>query len=170
MQIMFTQISWSNYIETLLVLLIIYYIVIGFKFYTQEIKILLSGNQKLPKPKASPDSDLEDEHNQISSFQNVQSELFSSSKRFMPSEQDTDETFEQVQELTARIKHVIAEAITKNLIKEEFILSLQILIRKYQFLKGSPFMVAINNLIVSECEKLGYLILDAEERVMLWNE
>lgn len=167
---MFTQISWSNYIETILGILIIYYSVIGFKFYTPEIKILLSGNRKSLMPKASPDTDLEDEQDQTSSFQNVQSELFSSSKRYMPSEQNTDETFEQVQELTARIKQVIAEAISKHLIKEEFILSLQLLIRKYQFLKGSPFMVAINNLIVSECEKLGYLILDAEERVMLWNE
>jgi len=88
----------------------------------------------------------------------------------MPSIEETDETFEQVQELTVRLKEVIAAAHSKNYIKEEFIYSLQHLIRKYQFLKGSPFMVAINNLIASECEKQGYLLLDAEERVMLWNE
>ena len=167
---MFTQISWSDYIEAVLVLLIIYYSAVGLKLYAQELKLVFSGKQKLPMHTAAPDTDLEDEQDQTSSFQNVQSELFSSSKRYMPCEQDTDETFEQVQDLTARIKQVIAEAISKHLIKEEFILSLQLLIRKYQFLKGPPFMVAINNLIVSECEKLGYLMLDAEERVMLWNE
>ena len=167
---MFTSISWANYIETVFILLIIYYLVVGFKFYGQELKLLVSGSRKLPIGIPSAEADLENEQDQNLSLQNRQADLFSSGKRFMPSEQETDETFEQVQELTGRLKDVIAEAISKNYIKEEFILSLQLVIRKYQFLKGSPFMVAINNLIVSECEKQGYLLLDAEERVMLWNE
>jgi hypothetical protein len=167
---MFTSISWAAYIETVLVLLLIYYPVVAFKFYGKEMKIFLSGKKKLPIRRSSTEANVEDEQIQNSSLHDIQSELFSSPKRFMPSEQETDDTFEQVLELTAQLKEVISEATSKNYIKEEFTLSLQLLIRKYQFLKGSPFMVAINNLIVSECEKHGYHSLDAEERVMLWNE
>jgi hypothetical protein len=74
-----------------------------------------------------------------------------------------------VQQLTAGLKEVIAQGYNKHWIKEELILSLQLLLKKYCFLKSSPFMGAINNLIASECEKYGYIQLSADERVMLWN-
>ncbi len=103
-------------------------------------------------------------------FEYNQPELFPSYKKCTPPLQETDDTFQQVEELTTSLKEVIAVAVDKQYIKEEFILSLQLLLKKYQYLKGLPFLVAINNLIASECEKYGYIQLSAEERVMLWNE
>lgn len=105
-----------------------------------------------------------------SPLQEVQCELFTSHQKYAPSIQETDDTFQQVQELTAGLKEAIATAVDKNCIKEEFIRSLQLVLKKYHFLKGSPFLVSINNLIASECEKYGYIQLSAEDRVMLWNE
>lgn len=167
---MFSSVAWANYISTVFVLVIIYYLVVGIKFYSHEFKNMFSGKHKSPEHNASSQNELEDVQLQPSPIEDNQQELFGSHKQYMPSVEETDETFEQVQELTVRLKEVIEVAYSKNYIKEEFIHSLQLLIREYQFLKGSPFMVAINNLIASECEKQGYLLLDAEERVMLWNE
>ncbi len=103
-------------------------------------------------------------------FEYNQPKLFPSYKKYTPPLQETEDTFQQVEELTTSLKEAIAVAVDKQYIKEEFILSLQLLLKKYQYLKGLPFLVAINNLIASECEKYGYIQLSAEERVMLWNE
>ncbi|MEJ7737012.1 MAG: hypothetical protein WKF97_06260 [Chitinophagaceae bacterium] len=167
---MFTSISWSEYITSVVVLLIIYYLIVGIKFYSHELRSVLSSKRKIPVRISSLQEDPEDDRTETSLGPDIQQELFSSHKKFMPCVEETEDTFEQVQELTARLKEVIAEAISKDFIKQEFMLSLQLCLRKYQYLKGSPFMVAINNLIASECEKHDYLLLTAEERVMLWNE
>jgi uncharacterized coiled-coil DUF342 family protein len=100
----------------------------------------------------------------------AQTELFAPHQKYTPQLQETDDRLQQVQELTAELKEVIAQAVDKNYIKEELISSLQSLIKKHSFLKGSPFSVSVNNLIASECEKYGYIQLSAEEQVMLWNE
>jgi FtsZ-interacting cell division protein ZipA len=100
----------------------------------------------------------------------TQPELFTSHQKYTPRIPETDDMSRQVQELTARLKEAISQAVNKNYIKEEFILSLKFLLKKYYFLKESPFLVPINNMIESECEKYGYIQLSAEERVMLWNE
>lgn len=96
--------------------------------------------------------------------------LFTSYQKHTPSIEQTDDTLHQVQNLTAQLKEAIGTAVEKNVTKEEFILSLQTILKNYDFLKGSSYLVLINNLIASECEKYGYLQLSAEERVMLWNE
>jgi len=75
-----------------------------------------------------------------------------------------------VEKLTTKLKDTIADASSKNCHKEEFIFLLQLTLKEYPHLKGSPFQVAINNLIASECEKHGSLHLSAEEQVMLWKE
>lgn len=118
-----------------------------------------------------PDSDttMNDAINRRDNFQNDQPELFPSHKSYAPPVQEIGDTFQQVEELTTKLKTVIADAASNNTTKEEFFLSLQLLLRKYHFLKGSPFPVAINNLIASECEKYDFIHLSAEERVMLWN-
>ncbi len=43
---MFTNISWTNYLIVVILLLVIYYIIIGLRFYSDDLKNLLSGNQK----------------------------------------------------------------------------------------------------------------------------
>lgn len=166
---MLSNISWANYISVVLLLLVVYYIFVGAKFYSKEIKDLLAGKNKLSFLTSSAVSVQDDEEPNIGA-QPVQPDLFASETKYVPAFEEINDAVEQVKQLTNSLKEAIAEAVEKNYIKEEFILSLQLLLKKYPFLKGSPSMVAINNLIASECEKYGYIQLSAEERVMLWNE
>lgn len=168
---MLNNISWGTYVSVSLLLLLVYYVVVGAKFYSNEIKALLSGKTKLSFRTASNTS-LQDDEEPTTGLTQMQSELFTPNGTYTPIYEDetSDITLEQVRELTHCIKDAIAEAVEKNYIKEEFILSLQLLLKKYSFLKGSPSLGALNNLIASECEKYGYIQLSAEERVMLWNE
>lgn len=166
---MFNSISWTQYLGVAVLLLIIYYVFVGLKFYSTELRSLLKRKATLPISLAieSPADNVIDRNNH---YEYNQPELFPSYKKYTPPEQETDDTFQQVAELTANLKEVIATAADKKYIKEEFILSLQYLLKKYQFLKGSPSQAAVNNLIAFECEKYGYIQLSAEERLMLWNE
>lgn len=43
---MFTNISWSNYLLAVLLLLTIYYVFIGIRFYSNDLKQLLSSQRK----------------------------------------------------------------------------------------------------------------------------
>lgn len=65
---------------------------------------------------------------------------------------------------------MIAGTANKNCVKEEFIRYIQLILKEYPDLKSSPFQPAISELIVSECEKYGFVILSEDEVVMLWNK
>ena len=170
MQIMFSNVSWTDYIAFVTLLLIVYYLFIGIKFYSHELKQLLASKRKISAHLVTAENDSEDNDNANLQLQETQPELFTSHQKYTPPVQETDDTIQQVEELTANLKEAIATAVDKEYIKEEFTFSLQLLLKRYSFLKGSPYLVALNNLIASECEKYGYIQLSAEERVMLWNE
>ena len=164
---MFSSISWTEYLAVIAFLLIVYYLFVGVKFYSFELQSLLKRKTAVAlATNGNAEEKVQESHND---FHNNQSELFPSYQRYAPQVDEADDTFEKVEELTTTLKDVIIEAATTNSSKEDFILSLQTLLKNYHFLKGSPFLVAINNLIASECEKHGFIYLSADERVMLWN-
>jgi hypothetical protein len=170
MQTMLNNFSWTDYFSVVVLLLLVYYVIVGVTFYLQEIKDLLSGKTRLSFRSASSNASAQPDEEPIQEVQPIHPELFTFNCKDDPAVQEEEDAVEQVRELTKNLNEVIAEAVEKNRIKEEFFLSLQLLLKKYSFLKGSPSMGAINNLIASECEKYGYIQLSAEERVMLWNE
>jgi len=167
---MLTNISWGNFIAFTTLLMIVYYLCIGVRYYSKELLRLFSFKKIFPTYSAFMKSDAKIDNDTISQDQEIQPESLTSHNKYMPSHEDTEDSFLQVEELTSGLKKVIAEAVSNKYIKEEFILSLQLLLKKYQYFKGSSLLATINNLIVSECEKYGYIQLSAEEQVMLWNE
>jgi hypothetical protein len=152
---MFTNISWTSYILVVTLFLAVWYLIIGLRFYFNDVQNLFTRKRKLSFQLAS------DETNSTagSEFTIEQTETLVS-----------DDVFYEVEKLTSKLKETIADASSKNYQKEEFIFLLQLTLKEYPHLKGSPFQVAINNLIASECEKHGSLHLSAQEQVMLWKE
>ncbi len=170
MQIMFNRISWAKCLGFVVFLIIVYYLLIVVKFYSFKIRQIIFGKRKLFTGFTSPLTATYGDKILTLQAHQSQAELFPRHKNYTPPVQETNNIYQQVGELTARLKEAIAVAIDKEYVKREFILSLLSILKKYHFLKGSPFLVAINNLIASECKKYGYLHLNAEERVILWNE
>lgn len=164
---MLNGISWAEYLGFIVLLLTAYYVFVGLKFYSFELSSLFKG--KKTSVALATETAADDVIDGSNHFQDNQVELFPTYNRYAPQVQETDDTFQKVEELTAKLKKVIEDAASNNTIKEEFILSLQLVLKKYHFLKGSPFLVAINNLIASECDKYNFIQLSADERVMLWN-
>lgn len=192
---MLILLTWPEYGILISIAFIVYYTVLITLYYKNEILLLFKKGQQQKNNLVSNNDDLDQDKERSASFPNEiedssleevslikevemestsdrfnQPELFSSHLKYTPLTQQTDETFQQVEELTAGLEEAIAIAVNKEYNKEEFILSLQLLLKKYYFLKGSLFQETINNLIISECEKYGSIHLSAVELVLLWKE
>ena len=161
---MFTNISWTTYIIFVVLLLAAWYIIIGLKFYFPDLQNLLSGKTKLAF------RGVHTEYSNHKSEETSNSEALEFDRKSFPNEEETDNLFQEAEELTIKLKDAISDAASKNYNKEEFTFLLQLTLKEYRALKGSPFQVAINNLIASECDKHSFIRLSAVELGMLWNE
>lgn len=157
---MFSSTSWTDYTIVVLLLLAIYYLTVGIRFYFQELKSL-TGKTKAQMHPANdvPDNNAENEQvlSKLAQDQNCITET-------------ADEAFQQIEHLMERMKAAIEEASRKKHIKEEFSLYLQLILNEYPELKKSPFRSTISELIISECARHGSIALSEDEVVKLWNE
>ncbi len=157
---MFTNISWTAYIIFVSILLVAWYLVIGVRFYLGDLQIFLSQKGKLTSQIAG------------NAFPSVQHQGLSHEPEasVIANKEQTEYLFEKVEALSEKIKEVVSDASEKKYNKEEFSFSLKIILKAYPELKGSPFQVPINNLVISECEKQGFIRLSAVELERLWIE
>jgi len=154
---MIHSITWANYLLVIGLLLSIYYLFIGIRFYSRDIKALLSA--KFKTSEKIPQVDSYATHAQLS-IEPLQMEL---------SFADTsEETFVEVEQLIEKLKAAIQKAASNASIKEEVINSLRLILEDHANLKGPPFQSAINELINKECKKLGFPMLSEAEIDRLW--
>lgn len=158
---MFTNISWGNYMVVVILLLASWYLFVGFRFYFDDLKEVISGKRKLQfRGFENP------------SYEDSQSELNYLESPKAISEQTSfgefDTTFQDVDALVARLKNFITDAAKKKLVKKEFTYYLQLLLREFPSVKNSPFNSSISELIVSECDKLESITLTQKEAEALW--
>ena len=158
---MFTNISWGNYIVVVILLLASWYLFVGFRFYFDDLKEIISGKRKLQfRGFENPN------------YQDIEPELKDQDSPELISNQTSfgefDTTFQDVDALVARLKTFIADAAKKKLVQKEFTYYLQLLLREFPSVKNSPFNSSISELIVSECEKLESITLTQKEAEALW--
>lgn len=158
---MFTNISWGNYIVVVILLLASWYLFVGFRFYFDELKEVISGKRKLQF--------LGFEN---ATYQDTEPELKNQESAELTSNQTSfgefDTTFQDVDALVARIKTFITDAAKKKLVKKEFTYYLQLLLREFPSVKNSPFNSSVSELIVSECDKIESITLTQKEAEALW--
>jgi hypothetical protein len=163
---MFTNISWTNYIVAIILLLTIYYLIIAIRFYSRELKNLLSGNQKFKLSHSIRFTDVQNDRNPIANREQ-QSEILQDENAY---HETNDEISLEVEHLIIKLKEAIADAFHKKYIHAEFFLYLQLIINEYPMVKNSQFQSVINELIISECGKYGSVIFNEEEVGLLWND
>jgi hypothetical protein len=164
---MFNQISWAIYLKVVCILLFIYYLVVIIKFFSKELLSFFTPASDVSGNTLSREHEI----NQKEHDPGDQSypDLFQPHNKYTASKQEVDDTFQQVEKLTTALKEVIADGALNSMIKEELMLSLRFVLEKYHYLKDSPFLIAINNLIASECDKYKLIHLNVEELAMLWD-
>lgn len=153
---MFTGITWTNYLSAVAMLLAIYYLYVGVRYFSSDLKDLLAGKKKLlpkrPLPAEQPQAVTTQEPNNAAAF-----------------EDSSDDDFWEMEHLIARLKDVIAVASQRELIPQEFKQYLHMTLKEYPTIQYSPLRSSVNELIVSECEKYGTVTLREEEVDALWN-
>lgn len=150
---MLSGISWNNYIVVVVLLSISWYLFVGLRYYFEEIKDLVTGKRKLRfrglGGKSIPKLD----------------EILNTPVEF----ETVDPVFNEVEDLTARLKNAITDATQKKLVKSEFEDRLRFILKEQPLLGNSTFRPSINELIVSECEKQESVLLTHQEVDTLWD-
>lgn len=160
---MFTNISWTTYLIFVALFLSAWYIIICLRFYSSDILNFISSKTKATKRDLSKDT-------RPTQYERTKTTALEEDthKAASLSEEQTDHLFEDVDTLSAKIKDAVSGASSKDYNKEEFFFLLEITLKAYPQLKGIPFREAINNLILSECDKHGFIRPSSEELDKLW--
>ncbi|OXA73752.1 hypothetical protein B0A67_03515 [Flavobacterium aquidurense] len=160
---MFINISWGNYIVVVILLLASWYLFVGFRFYFDDLKEVISGKRKFQfRRLGDPDYGVfqsEENHQQTP-------DPIASQPRFG----EFDTTFQDVDALVARLKSFIADAAKRKLVKQEFLDYIQLIFKEYPSVKDSAFRSSVSELIVTECKTLDSISVTQAEAEGLWNE
>jgi len=149
---MLSNISWSSYAVTVVVLLLFWYIFLILKFYSGSLKELLNGKKKLRDYRTTLKSKIEESE-----------DLFSEYK-------EPFDTLEDAKELFYKLKQATTESSQSNLSIIEFKNYIRFILEGYPYVKRSSLREKINSLMVSECSKHPQLILTYPEMDGLWDE
>ncbi|TLU96995.1 hypothetical protein [Dyadobacter luticola] len=159
---MATHLSRTGYFLAVGAAVAIYYVIIGIRYYRQDIKALLNSKSRFWDRREKPPPVSKQEVNQPEET----AEPVEVKKQ--PWQSET--LFAKVEELSSQLRNSIREAYQKGYEKRDLIFLIQILIKDFSAVKGTPFREAINNVITSESAKYGFINLSAVELEELWKE
>lgn len=158
--VMFSQISWATYFETVVYSIAIYYVFILYKYYRYDLASILKGKQRpsLAEGAFTPSP-------QQSTFSSVNT---TNQADLMPKEDQGNRHSLLAQALTDEIQAFIAGAGNNKFEREPILLSLQLLVGKYPSVKVSPYKESIQELIAQQCATNCSVHLSEEELDGLW--
>lgn len=137
---MFSNISWQNYLIGVAIALAVYYLVVGLKFYRSEIRNLYK-----PRPKSTRElREIEEDP-----------------------PQENDELVE-IENLISRVKEVFEMAKDQRLTTGEVEEFLSLVFDQYPSMKHSDWRDSVNELVVSESEKVAGILLTTQQVNQLW--
>jgi hypothetical protein len=159
---MFTNISWNSYLAVISALLLIWYLGVGFTFYFQQLRQIISGEQKIAfwnfRKNKHVNSVLS--QSQEDTFKDTISSSFS----------ESFDTLKDAEELSDRLLKAINESVQRNLSPDEFQNYLRLILIEYPFVKISALRQKINALVLCECEKHPKLFLTYQQADGLWED
>ena len=160
---MLKQISWSDYLTCAAILLICYYLFIGLKYFRSGIPFLGGGHnaagdqvKELPAALLYEKPDPAPELPERATAEVNEERLIAQSQL-----QDADE-------LIGSLRSIIGHAAEKPFAPETLIKELKIHIDQNRNFRNSPHRPAINEMIVSECERTGTALFTEEEVNQWW--
>ena len=157
---MFTNISWTGYLTVVAILLAIYYLYVGVRYFSADLKGLFSERRQL-KFKAKISGSTKPKDLPVPGENELETSSF---------EETTDDEFSELEHLIERLKAVIADASRRKLIPQEFKQYLRLVLKEYPTIRYSSLRLSISELIISECEKYGAVALKEAEVELLWKE
>jgi hypothetical protein len=157
------HLSWTTYFEVVTLLLVLYYALIGARFYAADIQRLL----RRPVPLNTADKLVPDQLSfkggEIAgdSLPEEVSYLFAS---------HSDADIREADELIASLKDCIRTASDNAYAPDALVLQFKTVFNEHASLKTSPHRPAINELVVTECERTGVAELTEDEVDQWWSD
>lgn len=137
---MLTGIKWAQFLEGIALLCVIYYAVIGLKYYRHDVKRIIQNKSTL-KQEVVAEEKLE----------------------------PLDPLMPQIYDLMASIKEHLQRAAAQQFVTNETIFGLQHLIQQYPAVKASRFVPSINNEIIQLSNDLLGQPLSPDDMTAIWN-
>jgi cellulose synthase/poly-beta-1,6-N-acetylglucosamine synthase-like glycosyltransferase len=137
---MFSSISWQQFFTALTVLLFVYYFLVIAVYYGKDLVLLSKKQHPVIATRAEPTNGNDDN-----------SLLFSA-----------------VHDLMEELKSVFHSAAKNDYPKEELLMALEVKLRDYPKLKGTPFQVSINKHMIQESREKCATILTENDIRNLW--
>jgi hypothetical protein len=139
---MLRTISWSQFLTNLTGALLVYYAVLAFTHYRAHRYLIsrLSGGVR-PRPKQAV---------------GVQAKV-------------PENLFDLASGLATEIKSTIQDAVSRNLVPDEMLQSIQRVLKNYSKLVDTGFQTEINRVIEKNCKKDCLIALTDDELNMLWS-
>ncbi len=167
---MITQISWASYFTAIVIIIVIYYLSICFIYYKDEIKQIILGNSKWAFNKQPSN---QTGHPNRSFEQNPENEDSESFQQELTDEKSINEVpqgelFPLLNQLGQEIKMQFEVAARKGYVKEETVMAVQLVLKKYPGVKATPFEAVVKNYILNEFVNYCSIHLSEEELNRLW--
>jgi len=155
---MFSEISWTDYVEVVLFMLAVYYGVVLIKYYRKDFIFFLLKKHKAPIAAFATATLKEQKPKANNVGYNATTYAQDSSDQFGL----------LVQSLVDELKAFLSEAGENGLLKEQMWHSLKLLLGKYSSLEGSPFKESIQHFIIDECQRICSVHFSEIEIEGLW--
>ncbi|WP_343614918.1 hypothetical protein [Flavobacterium sp.] len=159
---MLNSISWNSYLVAVVTLLLLWYLYIGFRYFSSEIKQILSGRKKIGFPIVG---------------KKIRNDSFHSTDKEDANSANLNEAFEEsfatldeVKELSARITEAVSESAEIKRSKQEFKNYIRLIFSDYPYVKISSLRGNVNNLLAYQSKKHPELLLTLKEADELWEE
>ncbi|MFC0773335.1 hypothetical protein [Terrimonas alba] len=143
---MLYQISWSNYWSAVIISIIVYYVIICWKYYRDDLSSLLTSRPGL---------------------YNVEIDKTLSAIP-LTADKHHDSSGTMLQPATDELKACLEQLAIDKSNKNEILRSLQQIVRKYPLLKDSQYAQSINQFIQFECYSTCGIHLSSEELTDMW--
>jgi hypothetical protein len=157
---MITNISWAAYFYTAALLMVLWYLFIGFRYFYADIKSAFGSRFSGPSK-----WDAGQTHETPS--QGIPAPHLAAKGAF---EENSFNDFDIIEEVVDRVKTLISTTIEKSQPKSDFLLGLYPILKDYPALKSSQFRPSINEFVTTECEAQGLENVTTEEVENCWNQ
>jgi len=147
---MFSTISWSNYGVTVLILVLVWYGFVCFKWYGSSCRRIFKGRLH----GTTPDDSSEDPKN---------TDVFSEFT-------EPFDTLADARELYDKLLGAVTESRERNLSTAEFRNYIHYILEGYPYVKNSSLREKINSLMVIECSKSPPFTISLKDMDGLWED
>lgn len=159
---MLNSITWSSYLLTVITLLVLWYLFIGLRYYSSELKEILQGRKKISFPLRG--SRLKS--NSLQPFRQDECSRTNLNEAF----EESFATLDEVKELSVRLTAAVTESAELKRSNLEFKNYIRLILSDYPYVKISSLRSNVNILLALDSEKYPELLLTSSEADELWED